>query len=44
MVLKDRHVGAVAAELLAAFEFSGGQDSGEHACYDVEGGWAALKY
>ena len=41
VVRKDRHVGAVAAELLAAFEFAGGEDAGKHACEDGKGGWAA---
>ena len=31
----------VAAELLAALEFSGGKDAGKHACEDGKGGWAA---
>ena len=40
MVRKDRHVGAVAAELLAALKFSGGEHTGKHACQDGKGGWA----
>ena len=31
----------VAADLLAALEFSRGQDAGKHACEDGKGGWAA---
>ena len=34
VVRKDRHVGAVAAELLAALKFSGGEHTGKHACQD----------
>ena len=43
VVRKDRHACGVAAELLAALEFSGGEDAGKHACQDGKGGWAACK-
>ena len=33
----------VAAELLAAFEFSSREHTGKHACEDGKGGWAACK-
>eukprot|EP00966_Prymnesium_polylepis_P019637 452807-Prymnesium_polylepis.1 len=37
VVREASDVGAVAAELLAALKFSGGQDAREHASEDVEG-------
>ena len=43
VVRKHRHVGAVAAELLAAFKLPCRKDTGKHACEDGKGGWAACK-